>query len=227
LFSICSRARPVVGDERERRAKRRAVPVDARPGGDRDEARVRLRVVADVGLEDGEPVQLSRSLARDRGFPFGPAFSDVLCSVRRRRHRDHGRVREPREQLAALVERHRVRVDDPHLLRRELRRPEQEVPDRQHGLAHDREWRIPEQIVCLRDGPDKRALDRQHAVLDLARGNGFGHGPKRRERHRLLAGEELGARRCAVRTFAPWIRDHGSVRTTPSASPRARGDSMS
>ncbi len=72
------------------------------------------------------------------------------------------------EQVAALVERGRVRPQRPSRPPTfEPGRPSRQWTDRQRHLAHDRERRLVEQVVRLGDRADERALDRQHAELDL------------------------------------------------------------
>ncbi len=69
-----------------------------------------------------------------------------------------------REQRPALLERDRVRTDDADLLERDRLARDEEVPDRERRLRDDRDRRVEEQVVRLRDGSRERALDRQHAV---------------------------------------------------------------
>ena len=60
--------------------------------------------------------------------------------------------------------------------------PDEAVPDREHGLAGDRERGVVEEVVRLGDGPGERALDREDAGVYLALGRG------RRSRRRSSAG---------------------------------------
>ncbi len=204
------RPRRVVGHERERGSELAvaAVSVEPRPGREQREARVRLGMVADAVREHVEAVGDGRALARDRRLVRVAALGDVLRRIRGRRGRDRLRVRHRGEQDTALVERDRVRVDDPDLLERRPGPADELVVDRQHRLADDRERRVVEQVVRLRDRTGERALDREHAVLDLARGDRLRDGAEARQRQRLGAlGEEALARGGAVGSFAAGIGD--------------------
>ena len=68
-----------------------AVAVEPRVGRDRDEARVRLGMVADIAGDDCEPVQLRGALARDRGLGRVALLRDGAGRVRGRRRRDRRR----------------------------------------------------------------------------------------------------------------------------------------
>ena len=105
-----------------------------------------------------------------------------------RRRRDDRRAGIDGEQLAALLERDRVRVDDADVLERERLARDEVVPDRERGLGDDRERRLVEQVVRLVHRTGERALDRQHAVRHLARSPSPGSRrrtcPRRRARTR-------------------------------------------
>ena len=77
-----------------------------------------------------QPVQPCGALARDRDLGGSPVLRDVRCRVGGRRGGDRGRLRHRGEQHAALVERHRVRVDGAHLRERHLLGADEEVADR-------------------------------------------------------------------------------------------------
>jgi hypothetical protein len=180
------RAGLVIRDEREGGAPRLAVHVEAHVRGHGDEARERLRVISDVRGDHRQPVQSRRTLARDGDLGRVAALRDVGRGIGRRGRCDCRRPGHGREQPAALVERDRVRVDGSDPVERDLGRADEEVSDGQDRLAGDRERRVVEQVVCLRNRTDERALDRQDADVDRARGRRLGHGGEARK------GDELG-----------------------------------
>ena len=114
LDRAVERARAVVGLERERDPPVGAL-AELRPVRDRDEAGEGLRVVADVGREHDEPVQRRRSLARDRDLGRVGVARHLGGGVGGRAGCDRRRRRQRGEQAPALVERDRVRADDPDL----------------------------------------------------------------------------------------------------------------
>ena len=164
LDRAVERARLVVGDERERRPPRLAVHVEPHVGRDRDEARVRLGVVADVLGDHGEAVQASGALARDRDLRRIAVLGDVRGRVGGRRRR---RSRSPTASRRAACGTGRARPDA-SARRASLRAGPLPAPTRkwrigQHGLAGDRERRVVEEVVRLGDRAGERALDRQDA----------------------------------------------------------------
>ena len=149
LDRAVERARLMVGDERERRPPALALPVEACVRRYRDEAGVRLGVVADVARDHREPVHRGRALAGDRRFRGIAVLGDLVRGVRGRRRRDRGRPRHGGEKAAALVERGGVGAHDRDLLERDERRADETVPNRKDRLAGDRERRVVEQVVGL------------------------------------------------------------------------------
>ena len=133
--------------------QRLAVHVEPHVGRDGDEARERLRVVADVVGDDGEPVQARGALARDRDLRRIAVLGDVRGRVGGRRGRDRGR-----SGIAASSMRHWSSATGCEWTARTCSsgtsaRPDEEVPDREDGLAGDRERRVVEEVVRLGDGP--------------------------------------------------------------------------
>ena len=151
-------------------------------------------------VDDGQPVDPRRALARDRDdrrvaeLPRPPPRRHP-SSARRPR----SRLGQRGEQLAALVERHRVRADLADVGERDRRRPDEAVVDRQDRLGDDRERRVVQQVVRLVDGPDERALDREHAVRCTARPR-----PRRRRRRRTAAATRRAAGKSRSQAAALW-----------------------
>ena len=111
LDRAVERSGPVVGDEGERGPPLALRRVESRVRRDRDETRVRLRVVADVACDHRQPVEPGRTLARDRGDGRVAELGDLRRGVGRGPGGQRPRLRHRREQLPALVERDRVRAD--------------------------------------------------------------------------------------------------------------------
>ena len=96
-------------------------------------------MVADVFRDHVETVQRRCALARDGRLGAVAPLGDEGRGVCRRGGGDCGRVGHAREQPAALVEGNRMRMDDADGLDGRSSRADEEVADRQHRLAHDRE----------------------------------------------------------------------------------------
>ena len=203
LDRAMERAGLVVGDERERSPPRLAVDVEANEVADRHEARVRLRVVADVFGDHRQPVQRGRALACDRRLGRVAVGRDLRSSVTGRGRRDGRRPRHVREQPPALVERDRMRAHDADLLERHVGDAHEAVADRQDGLGRDRERRAVQQVVRLGDGAGERALDREHAERDRA-----AQSQRRRRRGSSAAGRARRPGR-GGRTLRRCARRHG------------------
>ncbi len=213
LDRAVERARLVIGHEREGGAPGRTVRVQPHVVRDGDEARVRLGVVAHVAQYHGEPVQTGSALARYRDLGRIPVLGDLSGCVGGRRSRDPGRPRHGREQLPALIERDRVRADDPDVLERKRGRPDEVVPDRQHGLRADRERGVVEEVVRLVHRARERALDREDAEQHRSVGGRFGDCREARERDELCAVREQSiTRRGAVGAVPAGVRDGGRER---------------
>ena len=144
-------SRAVVGREGERRPPAAVAPVEPGVGRNRDEAGEGLGMVADVGVDDRQAVDLRRSIARDRDDGRIGQLRHDRRRVARGRRGNRERVRERADQLPALIERHRMRVDLAHLRERDVRRPDEAMVDGQNRLGHDRERRLVEQVVRLGD----------------------------------------------------------------------------
>jgi hypothetical protein len=101
-----------------------------------------------------------------------------------------------------------MRTNDLDLLERDVLRADEAVPDRQDGLARDRERRLVEEVMRLVDRPGQRALDRQDAECDVALCRRFDHGGEAGQRNELGTGrKEVVAGRRAVRTVTARIGD--------------------
>ena len=140
--------------------------VDARVRRERDEARVRLRMVADVA-SDGRAAECSRS-ARSPTIAASPGSVDSATSaaaVGRRRRRDRparGIDRSsPRHCSSATGCERTTRIV---LQRRSARARRGGGGSGSTSRATIESGRLVEQVVRLVDRPGERALDRQHAV---------------------------------------------------------------
>ena len=180
-------ARPVLRDESERRVRRRARNVDARVRRDRHEARER-RAVPNVVREHDEAVEGDGFLPHDRDDRRVAAGGDLLCGVGGRRCCDDRGLRQPREQVAALLERARVRAHDADRLKAHVR-----------GTGDDREVALVEEVVRLGDRTGERALDRKHAVRRLGLADGVGDRAEAADRHELRRREERRRSGCGMR----------------------------
>ncbi len=100
LDRAMERARTVIGDEGERGAPLPLGRVEARVRGDRDEAGVRLGMVADVAGDHGQPVEPRRPLARDRDHRVVPELRHLRRGIGGRPGRERARLRH-RLQAAA------------------------------------------------------------------------------------------------------------------------------
>ena len=172
-------------------------------------------MVAHVVLEDREPVQLGGALPGDRRLAV---LRDLPRGLRGRGRRDGDRVRQAREQLPALVERHRMRADDADVVDRRARARNEAVANREQRLALDREPGVEEQVVRLCDGARDGALDREHAALGLPRLDRSDDGGEGRHGETFAVGrKELLAGRLRVRAVLPRVDD-------PHAGPLPKTD---
>ena len=95
----------VVGRERECRPPAAVAPVEPGVRRDRDEAREGLRMVADVVVDDRQPVEPRGAIARDRHDGRVRQLRDHGGCLSGRRGGDRERTGQRCEELAALVER--------------------------------------------------------------------------------------------------------------------------
>ncbi len=169
------------------------------PVRDRDKARVRGLVVADVAVDHLQPVQGRSALtaiAVTEGSPpsaTSAAASAVVPAAIA--------VATASPPAAACTGRARsMRAHDADLLERHVLDPDQAVPDLEHRLVRDRERRRLEQVVGLGDRPGDRALDREHAERDIADGGGLRDRREARQRQELPSGKSCSD---AVAAWAP------------------------
>jgi hypothetical protein len=166
---VVKRAGAMVGDEGECGSPARPGAVDPRVRRDGDEARERLGVIAHVAGENAQAEHRRRALARDRRLSGGVRLGHLCRRIRGRRGRDRLGVAQSAEEAPALVERGRMRADDADLPVLERLAGDEVVADRDGRLGDDRERRLVQQVVRLRDRADQGVLDREHTVGDLSR----------------------------------------------------------
>ncbi len=208
----------VMRGERERRSPGAVPPVEACVRRDGDEPRERLGVITDVSVDDREAVDSRGTIARDRDDGRIAEGGDDGRSLGCRRSGDRHGIRERPQELSTLIERDRVGMNLAHLGQLDQGRPDEAVVHRQDRLGHDRECRLVEKVVRLRDGPDERALDGENAVGHAPRGDGVDHVDEGRQGDEAGGGEEPVAGGCRMGAFAAGIGDdefggcHGVVR---------------
>jgi hypothetical protein len=142
-------------------------------------------------------------------------LGDLARGVGGRRSRDKTDV-ERAQQIAALVERRRMRTN--------RRRPgevrsgdaEDAVPNRERRLADDRQRRLVEQVMRLGDRAGERALDRQHPEIDARLPRRLDHRRERRQVDRERARGEDGGRGAAVTAARAWKSDRRAHRAAKS-----------
>ena len=144
--------------------------------------------------------------------PGSLRLGDLGGGLGGRRRGDRLHARQRAQQLAALLERDRVRLDDADVLERERLARDEVVPDRDRRLGDDRDRRLVEQVVRLVHGPGERALDRQHAVRHLALDRRLGSRPRTcpRRRARTRTGRAAQRPRRCARRRRPRMRPRSS-----------------
>ena len=166
LDRVVERARAVVRGEGERRPPARRRAGRAACTGATETKRVYASgwspTLASMTVS---PLILRRPLARDRD---DRRVAELRHRSRRRRPSSARRRRSPRASRRAASGTGRAppgasgsRAPPRAAM---LRRADEAVADREDRLGDDRERRLVQQVVRLGDGPDERALDREHAV---------------------------------------------------------------
>ena len=127
-----------------------------------EEARKILAVAFDRPPQHPRPVDLRGYRGGDAGGVREPLFGQHLDAARRVIERGALDLRVAREEVQALVQRHRVRKRPPELRELDALHGDQVVDDAHAGLRHDRKLISDQVVVVFVDRTGQGVLDGHH-----------------------------------------------------------------